>query len=299
MNMLKRSFVTAAATGMALSFPLTALQMGNPLDATWLTEGILWEGNDYENSCLSLCDAWSFRVGYYGDFVFDRRLEVDNSPNNSDIRKTRIITNAGYLAFNVWNRYDLFVTLGETKFHIETPGSAFSLKGAGFVFNDTVEIETESFFSWSVGLRATLWECGKLGLGAEAQYFQTRPRLNYFEVPGYDVAYFDSRARTNYREYQVGLGVTYQIVLTECGTFVVPYVGAKWSRARFNLDDYIVNLTSPFTDPLTADMFNLDSHHGFGAVIGVTLVGWDRWSFTAEGRFANEVALGLNSQLRF
>ena len=298
--MLKRNFLVAATALTISASTLIGLPMGNPLDATWLTEGILWEGNDYENSCLSWCDAWSLRAGYYGDFVFDRRLEVDDRPNDSDIRKTRIMTNAAYLAFNMWDRYDLFLTFGETKFHIETPGSAFSLRGAGGVtFNDTVEVETECYFSWSIGLRATLWECGPLGLGAEAQYFHTRPRLNYFETSVYNVAYFDNRARTNYREYQIGLGATYKIALTECGTYVVPYVGVKWSRARFNMDDYIIGLTSPFTGPLIAQMFNLDSHHDIGGVIGVTLVGSDRWSFTAEGRFANELALHINSQLRF
>ena len=295
--MLRRNFLVAAVAGTVCAVPLSALPLGNPLDATWLSEGVLWEGNDCDNACLGWADSWSLRIGYYGDFVFDRRLEVDDSPNDSDIRKTRMITNAAYLALNMWDRIDVFGTIGETKFHIETPGSAFSLNIPSTSYNFPVEVETETYFSWSIGVRGTLWECGRFGLGAEAQYFHTRPRLNYIQTELTEVFYFNNDARTNYREYQCGLGATYQIPIAGCGTFVVPYAGIKWSQAYFKLDDYGVQFGSIF--PYEATMHNLNSHHHWGAVIGITLVGCDVWSFTAEGRFADELALHINSQLRF
>jgi major outer membrane protein len=300
---MKNWVVIGGIGAMISSGQLTALPLGNPLDASWLKEGVLWAANrcDVCDPCLSWSDVWSLRIGYYGDIVFDRRLEVDEPPNDSDIRRSRLFTHAAYLAFNLCDRFDIFGTLGTTKFHIETPGSAFDLTVvAGSRYNDTVEVESETEFSWSLGVRATLWECGQFGLGAEAQYFYTRPRLNYLAVAPFNVSYFAHDARTHYREYQFGLGATYKIPIASCKTFVVPYVGAKWSFARLNMDDYLITLTSPFLETaVTASMHNLETHHHIGGIIGITLVGCEIWSLTAEGRFADELAFHINSQLRF
>ncbi len=298
--MIKQLFYGVVAFTLSQT-SLYALPLGNPLDATWLTDGLLWDGiseEEYEEGCICWLDAWSLRVGYYGDFVFDRRLEVDAKPNKSDIRKTRLFTNAAYFAFNLWDKYDLFATIGQTKFHVESPASAFDFTVLGALFNDRAEFETETNFSWSAGVRATIWQCGPLGLGGEFQYFHTRPRLNYFEVPSFNTFYFNHLARTNYREYQVGLGATCKLCLAGCDSFVVPYFGAKWSHARFNLDNFLIQM-SGLVAPGSGIMHNLESHHHWGAILGLTLVGCTNWSLTAEARFSDELALHINSQLRF
>lgn len=313
-GMIKKTFLAAAVASALSALPLTALPLGNPLDATWLREGVCWQGHgaDACDPCMTWCDAWSVRVGFYGDYVFNRYLEGSQSSHDDNIRTTRIITNAGYVAFNIWDKFDIFGTVGGTKIHIETPGKAFNARSfllnsdilSGY-FSQTTELETETYISWSLGARGTLWECGCFGLGAEAQYFSTRPRLNYADFGGpFDVAYFNNDARACYTEYQVGLGATYRIPIAGCGTFVVPYAGVKWAHAKLKTDNYQLSLfrSIPAEGVATfslADIYNLESHYSTGVAVGITLVGCQRWSFTAEGRFIDEYALHINSQLRF
>lgn len=292
--MLKRTCLAAiAALSLSVS-EVSALPLGNPLDASWLTQGLCWEGhchNDFCDPCTNWCDSWSIRAGFYGDYVFNRYLEVDGN-YDPDIRNAELWTNAFYAAFNLYDRFDLFITLGQSKFRLDTPGSAFFITGTRN--NALVSIESDSSFSWSIGGRATLWECGCFGFGIEAQYFRFRPDLNFFEFAGTDPIYLD-HSRMNYREYQVGIGATYTIPIT-CGwaAFVVPYVGVKWAHARVDFGDYRLDIGGNIYQ-----LENLENRHSCGGVIGITLVGCRKWSFTAEGRYADELALHINSQVRF
>ncbi len=291
--MLKRTCL-AALTALLLSVAeVSALPVGNPLDATWLCDGLFWEGNccDPCDPSLRWCDAWSIRFGFYGDYVFNRYMEVNQRHQDSDIRDTKIYTNAAYAAFNLYNRFEIFGTLGKSQIHIETPGSAFFLSDTRT--NLLTTIDSEWYLSWSVGARATLWECGCFGVGAEAQYFRTSPHLKYFDLQIIEPFYLDN-ARVGYREYQAGLGATYTIPIAGCATFVVPYVAVKWAHATLNMGDFRLSiLTANF------ELYDLESKHSTGAAIGITLVGCQRWSFTAEARFGDELALHINSQVRF
>src|ERR1700722_3061605 len=208
---------------------LKALPVGNPLDATWLCNGLVWEGSCYEpcDPCLCWQDTWSFRFGYYGDFVFNRYMEVDNHHNRPAIRHTELFTNAAYLAFNVWDRFDVFASLGDSTLRIQTPGSAFFLNTDDDPNNNVLNIELNTHFSWSIGGRATLWECGCFGFGAEAQYFSYKSKVNYVDN-AFETPLYLSDAGTKYHEYQFGIGATYQIPIAGCGTFVVPYFAVKW-----------------------------------------------------------------------
>jgi major outer membrane protein len=295
--MLKINCLCIAAL-LAFSIQLEGLPVGNPLDASLLSEGIFWEGHcDDEESkkkgCLSWCEAWSLRAGYYGDFVFNRRMEVDDfNGQDPDIRKMWIATNAAYLAFNLWDRIDIFSTLGQTKIYLETPGTAFLLEDPLWV-NLPIRIATDTSFSWSLGARATLWQCGCFGLGAEVQYFRNRMHLNYFERESSAPIYI-SDARALYREYQIGFGAAYKIAIAECSTFAIPYAAVKWSRAKLNMGDYLVII-----DETIYQLHRIENHSTVGAAVGVTLLGCEQWSFTAEARFADEIALHINSQTRF
>lgn len=174
---------------------LNGLSLGNPLDPGMLCNG--WFTGNGNKGCCYPCDwsALSFRGGFYGDYVFNRHMRVHEKGNDAIIDTTRIFTNAGYLALNVWNRLDIFATLGASEFDLSTSERAF------FIFDNpegTFEIETSTSFSWSVGARATLIEyCGTI-LGIEGQYFQTKPSVKKAIVEGFLGAYVSEF--TNYFE---------------------------------------------------------------------------------------------------
>jgi major outer membrane protein len=269
-----------------------ALPVGNPWDASLLCEGILWDGHcsDKSNPCTNWCDAWSIRFGFYGDYVFERHLRVDEHGNHSTIHRTEIYTNAGYLALNFCDRIDLFGTVGATNIAFETPRSAFSSSA----LNEYILFETETYFSWSVGLRGTIWECGCFGIGAEAQYFYTRPKLNFVRDENDDPQYGRTGDRIVYHEWQVGLGAAYQYYIASCESSLVPYIAVKWARACLHsghlLHDDGVN---------SVQILDLENDRCVGYAVGITLVGAKKASVTVEGRFADERAVHANAQFRF
>lgn len=301
--MLKKMVMCALSALWLLGTELQALPVGNPLDASNLCTGIFWDETCC-NPCGSYehwCQAWNLRIGYYGDFVFNRRLEVNRTEFDATIRKTQLFTNAAYLAVNLCNRFDVFSTFGSSKLYLETPATAFPQNGT--YNNSTLHIELDGKFSWSLGARATIWECGCFGFGAEAQYFSYKSDIKYAYIGAGEPAYVED-AGVRFREYQVGVGATYKIPICDCKTFVVPYAAIKWDHAKMNFGNFIVTTVTRdqaqeiiFTT--TSTLVSLVSQNDFGWVVGATLVGCCKWSITAEARFFGETACHINSQLRF
>jgi len=262
-----------------------ALPVGNPADASLLLDGLIWEGHcaDPCDPCVTWCDALSIRIGFYGDYVFNRHLEVDQSHFDADIEHAEIFTNAAYFAFNFYDRLDIFGTLGASNIFIDTNASAFD----GTSGNRLV-IETSTQFSWSLGARATVWECGCTTLGAEAQYFTTRPDIRRVTERAALSVYEDDLFDAKYREWQFGVGIAHRIYM------LVPYVAIKWSGAKLFFDNATFDLGSD-----TIRLYNLRDHNTTGWAVGVSLVDCEKLALTVEGRFANEKALHVNGQLRF
>ena len=284
MKKLFMSMICLLACGAAFALPV-----GNPSDASLLCDGLIWEGHcgDPCDPCLTWCDSWAFRVGFYGDYVFNRHMEVDyDGLNDPDVEHVEIYTNAGFIALNFYDRFDIFATLGATNLRIETNNSAFQAAGSTVTINDRFVLETQTDFSWSLGLRATIWECGCTSLGAEAQYFYTNPDISYVDVAYTDGNYPDGMLDAKYREWQIGVGVSHRI------NMFVPYAAVKWGHAKLDLDDAV--LTNP-----TVTLHDLDTKKDWGYAIGVSLVDCEKASLTVEGRFASEKALHVNGQIRF
>jgi major outer membrane protein len=270
-----------------LSATAYALPIGNPWEASLMRDGIFREGHcaSYCDPCISWCDAWSFRVGFYGDYVYNYHMEVDRHDHHDNIHDTEIWTNAAYLAFNMFDRFDFFATLGTSEFEIYTPRKAFGGSGD----NDFETIKTDTDFSWSIGIRATLWECGCLGIGGEAQYFSACPDINFVKRENSDPDYRDGDG-FEYQEWQIGFGAAYRINIASCATALVPYLGIKWGRAWIDMGNIESN-------GLT--IHDLRSDKLFGYAFGITLLGCNKASVTAEARFIDEKALYVNGQFRF
>nr|Q46407.1 RecName: Full=Major outer membrane porin; Short=MOMP; Flags: Precursor [Chlamydia muridarum]pir/I40741/ major outer membrane protein - Chlamydia trachomatis [Chlamydia trachomatis]AAA16615.1 major outer membrane protein [Chlamydia muridarum] len=233
MKKLLKSVLAFAVLGSASS--LHALPVGNPAEPSLMIDGILWEGfgGDPCDPCTTWCDAISLRLGYYGDFVFDRVLKTDVNkqfemgpvPTTTDtdaaadittstprenpaygkhMQDAEMFTNAAYMALNIWDRFDVFCTLGATSGYLKGNSASFNLVG---LFGDgvanaanaiatvaadslpnvslsqaVVELYTDTAFAWSVGARAALWECGCATLGASFQYAQSKPKVEELNV---------------------------------------------------------------------------------------------------------------------
>lgn len=291
MKKLLVTMLTILTSGAAFALPV-----GNPSDASLLCDGICWEGHcgDMCDPCLTWCDAFSIRFGFYGDYVYERHLQVDHNLTDKKphIDHSRIMTNAAFFAGNFWDRFDVFATVGATRWYLE--GNLRSFQTTTAITPVEFQVESETNFSWSVGARGTIWECGCLAVGAEFQYFQTRPHIwrtldaNPASTTG-TLLYPSRSIGSKYYEWQFGLGVSYRI------NFLVPYAAVKWSSAHLELGD----ATGVFVHDTTAQLFPLKSAKTWGYAVGVSLVDCEKMSLTVEGRFADETALYVNGQIRF
>lgn len=263
-----------------------ALPVGNPSEASLFLNGAWWESTCCEpcDPCFSWCDAWSIRIGFVGDYVFNRHMELKKGAH-ADIDTTQIFTNAGFLALNFCDRVDIFGKLGDSKLHIRTDarswGSNVSLES---------ELNFETYFSWGAGARATLWECNCFAIGIEGEYFQTNPDVNYFLNYNDGTLTYLNDADSHYSEWQVGLGISYRFATCYPTLAMVPYAAIKWSWSKLVLDDF------RFSDFTLGD---LESEKLWGYAIGLSFTLCDMIGVTVEGRFADEKALYVTGQARF
>ena len=281
---MKKLLVTALtllSCGAAYALPL-----GNPSEASLMCDGIIFEGYcpDFCQPGVSLCDAISWRVGFYGDYVFNRHLENDSGlVKGKTIEDAELFTNAGYLALNAWDRIDIFTTLGASNLWINTNARGFSGTPG-----DRLTLESETSFSWSVGGRATVWECGCFAFGVEGQYFRFNGDVTRISVTESLAYYPGSSIAVDYSEWQVGIGVSYRI------WNLVPYIGAKYSSAHADF-----NHATPHVGFSSLVLDELVSRFNGGYVVGVSLVDCERASITIEGRYPDEKAFYVNGQIRF
>ena len=277
-------------------FGLMALPLGNPLEPSLLIQSVF-------SCCLCptqdnplFCDVWGLKIGYYGDYVWNRHMNINQSDNRprSRVREIQIETDAALIALNFWNRLDLFCTLGGTEIFLIEPGGFFN---PTTIEDDRrrVTITTNTNFAWSCGLKGTLWECGCFGLGAEVQYAHARPQ--FFSLRVDDLLPFDIRSsgHIDYHEWQIGVGAAYRIRIPgRCVSFV-PYAGIKWAHAVMKVKRPEIFLT-PTT---TYNLSNYENERDFGGAVGVALVGCSRVSLSLEGRFCDESAIHIDFHFRF
>jgi major outer membrane protein len=290
---MKKLFVTALiflSCGSAYALPV-----GNLADPSLLTWGILSPAYNCRgcNPCCFWFDYWALKVGYYGDFVFNRNLKIQGEglDQGENIQRTTLFTNAGYLALNLCNKVDIFGTLGASKITITTNETSWFLAGAA-----EGRLQWDNTFSWSAGAKGTIFQKSGFFLGVEGQYFQSCPELN--DYVSYESGLFNyfQKARMTYKEWQVGTGISYALTCFCPNLKVVPYAAAKWAWVRF--DTHSFNFVRTGT-PFVLTIFNLKAAKHWGAAVGTSIAICDIVDFTVEGRWGDETALYVNGKFRF
>jgi len=280
--------IVAILSFMLFGASLSALPLGNPMEASLYSQG--WV------ECFSSENAFSARLGFYSDHVFDRKLEVKRN-GHPDIRQTIIDTNAGFIALNWCNRIDLFATLGASNLRIYTPSSAFiTTVGVAGSNNIDFELESKSSFSWSVGLRGTILCCRGFVWGVEGAYFSTNPDLDFIKQENFAIEY-TSGINTEYHEWQIGTGLAYPVCWGSSLAFV-PYAGVKFSCAKLDMDRAVVTIPLPIQDNIFT-LFDAENKLVVGFPFGVSVTLCEMIGVTVEGRFGDEQALYVNGQFRF
>ncbi len=278
------------------SYSIQALPVGNPSEASLLTWGVFLPPGNYnaQDPCCCWFDAWSLRVGYYGDFVFNRHLKIEGMGlgQGKDIQKTVLNTNAGYLALNIGNQLDFFGTVGASHIHLSSNEISW------FTTGDTEgRFNWDPEFSWSAGGRATLISRNCWTIGVEGQYFETIPDLSYFISYSDGVYnYFNKHQKMKYSEWQGAVGLSYTLTCCCSNVSLIPYGAAKFAWSRFNTKNFQF-IKAGTLDTYT--LFNMKAAKVFGYAIGLTTTFCQMVCVTVEGRFADETAFYVNGNFRF
>jgi len=287
MKKLALTTLTVLSCGMAYALPVF-----NPTEASLYTNGTWWSTSccDPCDPCFSWCDAFSLRVGFYGDYVFQRNLERSNG---HIVDSTTIFTNGGTLTLNICDWIDVWGMVGASKIKLHGDAALFATANP-FSF---IDLDFRSTVSWAVGARATIWECNNFGIGVEGQYFQTTPELGFIgDESGFvrnDAG--GKTAGSTYGEWQAGLGASYTYSTGCPGTEFVPYIAVKWAGATFSLDNntYVTHAAN------TYQLQNLTASKLWGYAVGVTATINHAFGVSVEGRWGDESAVSVDSQLRF
>jgi len=293
-----KKFLTAVIATLSLSGAY-ALPLGNPTEASIYTKGIWCEEMDYTDPCdpcFSWCDAWSLRIGFYGDYVYNRNMkmtrEVPNRTRKGDAQRVTLYTNAALLTLNICDCLDIFSTLGASTLTIRED-LLFRATLLDFSLHDD---HFSTAFSWSVGSRYTLWECGCFGIGAEAQYFRTNTELTALLATGLSPIY-PKPIGAIYHEWQVGLGASYACSISCPSISLIPYLGVTYAKANLDPQEDIIDAI-PFLTELQP-YHNFQNDKEWSLVVGTTFTLCDVVGVSVEGRFAGEKALHVNGQFRF
>ncbi len=275
---------------LLLFSPLFALPIGNPMDPALYNCG-LFCGDSFDECCsdpcdlcFSWCDAWSVRFGFYGDYVFNRHMELANT-GHADIKEFEIYTNGASITLNICDRLDIFGTLGTSDIFMLGNPNVF---GAGP--GEEVRIWTDTDFSWSIGARLTAWACRCWYFGLEGQYFYTKPDITL--LTGIEQTLSPDDASIKFHEWQVGVGAAYLMEVACSGISVIPYAGFKWAGARADFND-----AAPGGGTFILEKQQNSKYWGWS--LGMTVLFCETLSVTAEGRWGDEKALHINGQIRF
>lgn len=277
-------YLSLAVGVLVLHDTLLALPVGNPSEASMMSKGVVWS-QDASGSDQNWGGFFSIRAGYYGDFVFDRKTQVHQPVSHPGLSETSVYVNAGYLAFNFIDRIDLFGILGAAELCLDSEALTLGSRFGG----ERINAQTTTALSWGIGTRVTIYEYKRLSLGIEAQYFSTRPDILYISQAATYTAH-PPHMGMHYREWQVGLGLSYHIDLV---IPVVPYIAIDESSVTIQMDNAKPGGAIDIT------LYDLESANNLGYALGVSLIDSERVSVTVEGRFANEKAFYANAQLRF
>ena len=240
---------------------------------------------DYKTPYFSWNHCTNWRLGYYGDFVFNREMEeVISGAPSANIHQLTLVTNAGTLTVDICDYLDLYLLVGTTKLAYNTEG----------MFGEFAYLNFSTTPCWSFGGAIDLWQCGCFAIGFEGQYLQTKPLLDsYTNLGSGSLIYFNDLNRMKWREWQGGMTLSY-LFYDVSNLSLSPYIGVKAASGKLRQHGF------QFSDDGLILVLNLlETRKLWGFALGTTLVSKGIMGVTVEGRWADEKAIYGNMQLSY
>jgi hypothetical protein len=248
---------------IALQSAVFGMYSSNPADPQILDEGLL----------LSQ-DNWAvLKVGYQGDFVWDRKLRAYKL-SNGPLDDFEIFASQGVVTFNALDRIEIYGTVGGMKAEFsQRPHDDPQIRKYG----------TEDNFMWGAGGRAIVLAVKHFALGVEGGYQWANLPVRWNTISGIS---YPAQGKLLYREWQVGIGFSYQVDI------FTPYMAAKYSAVPSKMVNISPNILSP-------NHFWIQSRQNFGLSLGCTLSPQKIFSIAVEVQLFDEQAMTLAGTLKF
>ncbi len=230
-----------------------------------------------ENGLRTSPSWWSFRFGYFDDWVYqqtfhDEFTQIDMPQGETTME---LSTYAGLLTFNIKNRVDIY----------------------GIVGSSRIQLDEETFskraLAWGIGSKGILFKSQDFCLGLDVKYFETYQKPKYFVVENlpYNIV---SRYKLKYHEIQAALGLSYRI------WNFVPYVNATYLLSHIEPTPPVLLVRLPDLDEVV-DVYSksvVGKNH-WGLAAGLTLIDCAMVSLSFEWRLLNQNAINVNGEIRF
>lgn len=243
---------------------LHALYLGNPDSPNAVDKGFFIA----EDAFIGI------KVGYQVDFVYDRRLK-SYAGAHARVDQFDAQLNQGVLTINFVDRIEAYGSVGSmeaTFSHRPKPGRYRR------------EYQTNYKVTWGVGGRVIIYEWERACIGLEGGFQWANPHIKWDALNGYA---FTTDAVVRYREWQVGLGASYQIDM------FIPYAAIKFSEVNARLGSLRHDLD------LNTSHFKMTNRDHFGLVLGCTLTPGKVLDVTIESRMIDEQAITFAGNLKF
>ncbi len=241
-----------------------ALYSGNPDEPDLIDNGLFLQP-----------DSWfAFKVGYQGDYVFNRRLHAGSSiKENVDEFQYRM--NQGVLTINMMDRLEIFGSVGAMQAEIQVrPQDDGRMR----------EFQTNGNTTWGAGGRLLMFTWGKVHLGATGSYQSANLPVRWDSLDGET---FSSSAKLYYREWQVAALISYRVEM------LVPYIGAVYSTVKANMKHLNSNMEIKHNE------FLMRSRERIGIALGCSLTSSTIVDLNVEVRLFDEEAISLAGNIRF
>lgn len=260
-------------TGMIAGSALYAMPVLNPAEPVLVTDGVFFCDDD---SC------WGLKLGYRGDFVYNRRME---SAILGEINDFELYSNSVLVTLNLWDRLDIYGFVGPASYELNN-------LQANNVTNVLAHGVSQLGTLWGIGAKVCFYElcwgqCGTTYFGLDAQWEQLT--TTGFDRAAIDGATVASTGGMTYKEAQIAFGVAHRI------WNLVPYLAVKWSNAHTSSRNGFTIGTGG-NSTVIQPMNNLEH---IGWAMGCTLVDANRMTVTAEARWKDEKALSVSGEFRF
>ena len=258
---MKYFFIFAS---LLISFTKTyALYFGNPAEPQLIDEGL------YLNK-----EIWtSVKVGYQGDYTFDRRLKAYRGAKGR-IDRYQSLMNQGVLTINFGDRVDIYGSVGAMSADvIHRPH--FDMKQREYQSNDHV--------TWGGGAKMILFRWGDVCLSGDIKYQSSHPRIKWITLNG---TAYTTNAELKLNEWQAGAGVSRHIDI------FTPYLAIAYSKILSRMQQIRPVI-------LNHSHFKMEVRNPIVLAIGCSLSTTKILDLTVEWRMISEEAVTWSGNVKF